>query len=48
MRARVIEALSLGDKHQRYFTRLRQFAEDMPLYCERFRVVERIEGAGAG
>jgi hypothetical protein len=49
MRARVIEALNLGDKHQRYFTRLGgQFAEDMPLYSERFRVVERIEGAGAG
>jgi hypothetical protein len=49
MSARVIEALSLGDKRQRYFTRLGgQFAEDMPLYCERFRVVERIEGVGGG
>jgi uncharacterized protein YhfF len=31
--------------HRRYFTRLGQFAEDMMLYCERFRVVERIDGA---
>ena len=28
--------------HRRYFGRLGQFAEDMPLLCERFRVVERI------
>jgi uncharacterized protein YhfF len=28
--------------HRRYFTRLGQFSEDMLLYCERFRVVERI------
>jgi uncharacterized protein YhfF len=28
--------------HTRYFTRKGQFAEDMLLYCERFRVVERI------
>ena len=28
--------------HRAYFTRLGRFAEDMPLYCERFRVVERI------
>ena len=28
--------------HRRYFTRLGQFAEDMLLYCERFRVVERL------
>jgi uncharacterized protein YhfF len=33
---------------RRYFTRLGQFAEDMPLYCERFRVVERIEDADLG
>jgi uncharacterized protein YhfF len=33
------------EAHRRYFTRLGQFAEDMLLYCERFRVVERIEGA---
>lgn len=32
--------------HRRYFTRLGQFAEDMLLYCERFRVVERIGGPG--
>lgn len=29
--------------HRTYFTRLGQFAEDMLLICERFRVVERIE-----
>ena len=34
--------------HRRYFTRLGQFAENMLLYCERFQVVERIEGAGEG
>ena len=28
--------------HERYFTRLKQFAPDMPLWCERFRVVEVI------
>jgi uncharacterized protein YhfF len=28
--------------HRRYFTRQGQFAEDMLLYCERFRLVERI------
>jgi uncharacterized protein YhfF len=28
--------------HQRYFTRLGEYAEDMLLYCERFRVVEPI------
>jgi uncharacterized protein YhfF len=27
---------------RRYFTRLGQFADDMLLYCERFRVVEPI------
>jgi uncharacterized protein YhfF len=31
------------EAHGRYFTRLGQFAEDMLLYCERFRVVERID-----
>jgi uncharacterized protein YhfF len=36
------------EAHRRYFTRLGQFAEDMLLHCERFRVVEPIEGAGAG
>jgi uncharacterized protein YhfF len=30
------------DAHQRYFTRRGQFSEDMMLWCERFRVVERI------
>jgi len=30
------------EAHRRYFGRLGQFAEDMPLFCERFRVVERI------
>ncbi len=34
--------------HRAYFTRLGQFAEDMPLYCERFRVVERIPDPGEG
>lgn len=29
--------------HRTYFTRLGQFAEDMPLYCERFRLIERID-----
>jgi uncharacterized protein YhfF len=28
--------------HRRYFTRLGQFAEDMLLWCERFRVVQRL------
>ena len=28
--------------HRKYFVRLGQFAEDMLLYCERFRVVERL------
>lgn len=31
------------DAHRRYFTRLGQFAEDMLLYCERFRVISRID-----
>lgn len=30
--------------HQRYFSRQGYFAEDMLLYCERFRVLERIGG----
>ncbi len=30
--------------HRAYFGRKGQFAEDMLLWCERFRVVERIEG----
>ena len=29
--------------HQRYFERQGVFAPDMLLYCERFRLVERIE-----
>jgi uncharacterized protein YhfF len=33
------------DAHRRYFTRKGQFAEDMLLYCERFRVVELIGDA---
>jgi uncharacterized protein YhfF len=32
--------------HRRYFGRRGEFAEDMCLYCERFRVVERIIGEG--
>jgi uncharacterized protein YhfF len=31
------------EAHQRYFTRRGQFSEDMLLWCERFRVVERID-----
>ncbi|MBL6456091.1 ASCH domain-containing protein [Belnapia sp. T6] len=31
--------------HRIYFTRLGQFAEDMELWCERFRVVEVIPAA---
>jgi uncharacterized protein YhfF len=34
------------DAHRRYFGRLGQFAEDMLLCCERFRVVERIAESG--
>ena len=30
--------------HRTYFTRLGRFAEDMTLYCERFRIIERIAG----
>ena len=33
--------------HRRYFRRRGQFAEDMLLCCERFRVVERIGNAAA-
>jgi uncharacterized protein YhfF len=36
---------SLGswrEEHRRYFTRLGQFSQDMMLYCERFRLVERL------
>jgi uncharacterized protein YhfF len=29
-------------EHRRYFTRNGQYADDMTLFCERFRVVERI------
>jgi uncharacterized protein YhfF len=31
--------------HEMYFTRLGQFAPDMLLWCERFRVVEVIDEA---
>jgi uncharacterized protein YhfF len=34
--------------HRAYFGRRGQFAEDMLLYCERYRVVERITGAVSG
>ena len=34
--------------HRNYFTRKNQFAEDMPLWCERFRIIERIDGDPAG
>jgi len=30
------------EAHRRYFTRRGQFADDMLLYCEHFRLVERI------
>ena len=33
---------SWREGHRRYFARLGQFSEDMLLYCERFRVVERL------
>lgn len=33
------------EAHRQYFGRRGQFAEDMLLYCERFRIVERIAGA---
>ncbi|MBH0236777.1 ASCH domain-containing protein [Methylobrevis albus] len=32
--------------HQAYFTRAGVFAENMPLWCERFRVVAVIDDAG--
>ena len=34
--------------HRAYLTRLGRFAEDMPLCCERFRVVARIPGPEEG
>ena len=34
-------------EHQRFFTAQGRFAEDMLLYCERFRLVERITAARA-
>jgi uncharacterized protein YhfF len=33
------------EDHRRYFTRRGQFAPDMLLWCERFRVVETIDSA---
>ena len=33
------------EAHRTYFTRKGQFAEDMLLYCERFRLIERIARA---
>jgi uncharacterized protein YhfF len=33
---------SWREAHRRYFTRLDQFSPDMMLYCERFRIVERL------
>jgi uncharacterized protein YhfF len=33
------------EAHRIYFTRKGQFAEDMLLYCERFRLIERIPQA---
>jgi uncharacterized protein YhfF len=34
--------------HEAYFSRLGQFAPDMLLWCERFRVVEIIDGSLSG
>lgn len=34
------------EAHRRYFTRIGQFSENMLLYCERFRLVARIDEAG--
>ncbi len=31
--------------HRAYFGRRGQFADDMPLWCERFQIVERIAGS---
>ena len=33
---------SWREGHRRYFTRLGQFSPDMMVYCERFRIVERL------
>lgn len=33
---------SWREAHRRYFTRLGQFSPDMIVYCERFRIVERL------
>lgn len=33
---------SWREAHRRYFTRLGHYTDDMLLYCERFRVVERL------
>src|SRR5579872_1015404 len=30
-------------EHERYFTRNKCFAPDMPLYCERFRLIEILD-----
>jgi uncharacterized protein YhfF len=34
------------DAHRRFFTRKGQFAENMLLYCERFRVIALIDATG--
>jgi uncharacterized protein YhfF len=34
------------DGHRDYFSRHGHFAEDMPLWCERFRVVQVLEREG--
>ena len=34
--------------HRVYFGRRGQFADDMPPWCERFRIVERIAGLDEG
>lgn len=33
---------SWREAHRQYFTRLGQFSPDMMVYCERFRIVERL------
>jgi hypothetical protein len=48
MRARAMGVAPIGSAHPGDISPVRvgQFAGDTLLYCERFRVVERIEGAG--
>jgi hypothetical protein len=41
----ILEPSNSSDAHRPYFTCKGQFAEDMLLYCERFRLVELIDEA---